>query len=99
MTPVLFLLTAILLGLFMLCGGAWALLYCLGQTRGSKMIMRAGLASYALAVILALTIALATPLQLKWKVLIMVSGLAYAFIPPITLRYLERLHAAWEPHA
>ena len=99
MTPALFLLTAVLMGLFMLCGGAWALLYCLGQTRHSRTIVWAGLASYALAVILALVIALATPLQLKWKVLIIASGLAYAFIPPITLRYLERLHAAWEPHA
>lgn len=99
MTPVLFLTTAILMGLFMTCGGAWALLYCLGQTRGSRPLARLATVFYALALVLALVIAVATPLMLRWKLLIVFSGLAYAVIPPVTLRYLERLHAAWEPHA
>lgn len=92
MTPALFLTTSILMGLFMTAGGVWALLYCVSRARHSRRIMRAALGFYGLAVLLAICLALFTPLELKWKLLLLASGVAYAFIPPITLRYLETLH-------
>lgn len=92
MTPPLFLATSILMGLFMTAGGIWAALYCLSRARHSPHIMRAALGFYGVAVLLAISLAVFTPLELKWKLLLLGSGLAYAFIPPITLRYLETLH-------
>lgn len=93
MTPVLLLVTAVLMGLFVAAGGIWGLLYCLGKTRCSKHMLWLAVASYAVALGLAVTIVVVTPLEAKWKALVLASGLAYAFIPPITLRYLEVLHA------
>lgn len=93
MTPVLLLVTAILMGLFVTAGGAWGMLYCLGKTRCSKRLLWFALLAYAIALALAVAIAIVTPLEAKWKALVLVSGVAYAFIPPITLRYLQALHS------
>lgn len=93
MTPEALLTTAILMGLFVAAGGVWGVLYVLARARGQRHLLWLGLASYALALGLALTIATLTPLDLKWKVLIVVSALAYAVIPPMTLGYLQQLHA------
>ena len=92
MTPGMFLTTSVLMGLFMTAGGIWALLYCVSKAKRSPRIMRAALSFYGVAVLLAISLAAFTPLDMKWKVLLLASGLAYAFIPPITLRYLETLH-------
>ncbi|TAN13458.1 MAG: hypothetical protein EPN34_01800 [Burkholderiaceae bacterium] len=97
MTPVLLLVTAILMGLFVTAGGAWGLLYCLGKTRRSKGMLWLALLAYAVALGLAVAIAFLTPLDFKWKALILVSGLVYAFIPPMTLRYLQALHSEEVP--
>lgn len=93
MNPSDLLLTAILMGLFVSTGGCWGLLYCLGQTRHSHVLQRAGQACYLLSLTLAISLSFFTPLEAKWKLLILASGIAYAFIPPITLRYLQRQHA------
>ena len=92
MTPAMFLPTSIHMGLFMTAGGIWALLYCVSRARRSRRVMRAALGCYCVAVLLAVSLAVFTPLDMKWKVLLLASGAAYAFIPPITLRYLETLH-------
>lgn len=96
MTPVLFLETAILMGLFVTAGGLWALFYCLGKLRADKGLLWLSVAAYAVALALALALVALTPLHAKWKALILASGFAYAFIPPITLHFLERLHATSE---
>ncbi len=93
MTPQALIGTAILMGLLVLAGGAWGVLYCLGRARARRDLLRAAIASYAFALGLALAICVATPLDLGWKLLIAASALAYAAIPPVTLRHLERLHA------
>lgn len=97
MTPVALIQTTVLMGLLVLAGGAWAVLYCLARTRARSGLLRAARGCYALALVLALAIATLTPLAPGWKLLIVASALAYAAIPPITLRYLQGLHE--EPEA
>ena len=99
MTPQALIETTVMMGLLVLAGGAWGVLYCVGRVRARKDLVRAGIASYALALALALAIAVISPLDFGWKLLIIGSALAYAAIPPITLRYLERLHADEEAHS
>lgn len=96
MTPELLIATTILMGLFVSAGGLWALCYCVGKTRASKPWLWAAVVAYLATAALAVAIAVVTPLDFKWKVLILVSGCAYAFIPPMTLHFLERLHVALE---
>lgn len=93
MTPRTLLETAILMGLFVAAGGVWGVLYVMGRARARKGLLWAALASYALALTLAIAIVLLTPLDTQWKMLILASALAYAVIPPVTLGYLHRLHA------
>lgn len=99
MTPQALIETTVMMGLLVLAGGAWGVLYCMGRVRARKDLLRAGIASYALALLLALAIAVFSPLDFGWKLLIIGSALAYAAIPPITLRYLERLHSDEEAHS
>ncbi|MCZ2104137.1 MAG: hypothetical protein OZ923_11510 [Comamonadaceae bacterium] len=96
MTPVALIQTTILMGLLVLCGGAWSALYCLGKARERPDLLHIGIACYVVALGLALAISLYSPLTAGWKLLIVVSALAYAVIPPITLRYLEQLHEGEE---
>lgn len=93
MTPAGVLESAIFLGLFVLAGGAYGALYSIGRLRARRAMVHAGRACWVIAFALALAIALVTPLDWGWKLLILVSALAYAMIPPITWRYLEREHA------
>lgn len=92
MTPVALIQTTVLMGLLVLAGGAWAVLYCLARTRAQPRLLQAARGCYALALAIALAIALLTPLAPGWKLLVLASALAYAAIPPITLRYLQGLH-------
>lgn len=98
MSPVAVIWTTILMGLLVLVGGAWAALYCLAQVRAQRGLMHIARACYAVALALALAIAAFTPLDMRWKLLIVVSALAYAVIPPITLRHLRGLHEEPETH-
>lgn len=97
MTPAALILTTTLMGLLVLAGGSWAVLYCLARLRAQPALLHAARGCWALALALAAAIALATPLALGWKLLIVASALAYAAIPPITLRWLQALHE--EPEA
>jgi len=96
MTPEALIQTTVLMGLLVLSGGAWGVLYCLGKARSRSDLVHAGMACYVLALGLALAISLYSPLSFGWKLLIVASALAYAAIPPVTLRYLERLHEGEE---
>ncbi|WHZ18086.1 MAG: hypothetical protein OJF55_000235 [Rhodanobacteraceae bacterium] len=92
MTPVALLETAALLGLLVLAGGGYAGLYGLGRLRGRPTLVRAGTVCWVAAFAIALAIAVATPLDLGWKLLVLASAIVYAIIPPATWRYLEHLH-------
>lgn len=98
MAPAAVIQTTVLMGLLVLCGGAWSALYCLGETRHRSSLKRAARACYLLALALAIAIALFTPLYPGWKLLVVASALAYAAIPPLTLRYLRGLHDEPEAH-
>lgn len=96
MTPESLIQTTVLMGLLVLAGGAWGVLYCLGKARARSDLLHAGAACYVLALGLAVAISLYSPLTFGWKLLIVASALAYAAIPPITLRYLKSLHEGEE---
>ncbi|MBC6941542.1 MAG: hypothetical protein DWB45_02285 [Xanthomonadales bacterium] len=93
MSPGALLETAALMGLFVLAGGAYGGLYSMGRLRARPHWVRAGQACWLLAFAIAVLIALRSPLDLGWKLLILASAMVYAVIPPVTWRYLQRLHA------
>jgi len=92
MTPAALLETAVLLGLFVLAGGGYGGLYSIGRIAARPALVRAGYVCWMVALAIALTITLATPLGVGWKLLILASALVYAVIPPMTWRFLERTH-------
>lgn len=97
MTPAALLETAVLLGLFAAAGGGYGGLYSLGRLWARPRMVRAGGVCWAIAFVIATVIAVDTPLDPGWKWLVMASAMVYAFIPPLTWRYLERQHHAEEP--
>ena len=97
MTPRALILTAVLLGLFVLAGGAYGALYVAGRLRSSEALRSAAFALFGAQGLLALAVWLATPLLPVWKVFVVLSWLAYGFIPPAMLKYLERLHRPGAP--
>jgi hypothetical protein len=92
MTPVQLLLSAALLGLFVLLAGAYGLLYSLGHVRAKQQLVIAGRISYAAQCATTLAILWLTPLTFGWKVLVALSCVAYVAIPPVTLRLLRLTH-------
>jgi hypothetical protein len=84
--------TSAALGLLVLSGGAYGVLYALGVARSSPFLVRASYACYAGQLLLVLAVCLSSPLAALWKLFIAVSGIAYGFIPPATWRLLEALH-------
>jgi hypothetical protein len=84
--------TSAVLGLLVLSGGAYGILYALGVARSSPSIVRASYACYAGQLLLVLVVCLYSPLLVLWKLFIALSGVAYGFIPPVTWRLLETLH-------
>jgi hypothetical protein len=84
--------TSAALGLFVLAGGAYGVLYAVGMARSSPSLERASYACYAGQLLLVLAVCLGSPLDSLWKLFIAVSGIAYGFIPPATWRLLEKLH-------
>ncbi|MDE2150513.1 MAG: hypothetical protein KGJ55_11950, partial [Gammaproteobacteria bacterium] len=91
-TPDALILTAALLGLFVLAGGGYGGLYSVGRLRSSHRLRVTGYALYAVQAALLLAVWLLTPLFVFWKVFITLSWLAYGVIPPVTCKYLEGLH-------
>jgi hypothetical protein len=84
--------TSAVLGLIVLAGGAYGVLYAVGMTQSSRSLERASYACYAAQLLLVLAVCLASPLDPPWKLFIAVSGMTYGFIPPATWRLLEKLH-------
>jgi hypothetical protein len=95
MTAAQMLGTSLLLGLFVLLGGCYGVLYCLGRLRASRGLKRAAVIAYLLQGATTGLLAL-TPLDFWWKALLLVSFVAYFPIPPLTWRFLESLHAPEE---
>jgi hypothetical protein len=92
MKPPELLETAVLLGLFVLLGGGYGVLYGLGRLRRRNDLVVAGFASYALQCVVAAVVLWLTPLLLWWKVFVGLSCAAYVAIPPVVWRYLTTLH-------
>ncbi|MDE2090634.1 MAG: hypothetical protein KGJ08_01875 [Gammaproteobacteria bacterium] len=92
MTPYALIYTAVLLGLFVLAGGSYGGFYSVGKLWTNAAFIRTGIACYLVAILLALAICLFTPLAALWKIFIVLSCLIYAAIPPVTWRYLAKLH-------
>lgn len=92
MTPHALILSALLLGLFVLLAGLFGLLYSLGTLRAASRMMAAAHACWLLQFLVAIAIVVLTPLEIGWKILIVASCLVYLAIPRITWRYLRHLH-------
>ncbi|HLI10021.1 MAG TPA: hypothetical protein VKY65_00350 [Alphaproteobacteria bacterium] len=84
--------TALLLGLFVLLAGAYGILYGAGKLSQRRAILHAGFACYGIQCALALVVIAFTPLAMFWKAFIAASTLAYLGIPPVTWRFLGRMH-------
>jgi hypothetical protein len=84
--------TGLLLGLYALLAGIWAVLWALAQFRETPIFARSAAAAYGLHILAALTIILWTPLGFGWKCLIAGSSLVFLAIPPITWRFLHHTH-------
>lgn len=96
MTPEALLTTSGLMGLFVLAGGSYGGLYSIGRLRARQNLIRASVVCWLVTMLLAVIIAAATPLEFGWKLLILASAVVYLVIPPVTWRYLQRLHAQEE---
>jgi len=92
MTYAPLLATSAALGLFVLAGGAYGVLYAVSAARLSSSLERVSYACYAVQLLLVLVVCLGSPLDWPWKLFIAASGIAYGFIPPATWRLLETLH-------
>jgi hypothetical protein len=84
--------TAVLLGLFVLAGGGYGILYGAGMLRASVRLERAAYLCYATQAAVAVAVCLSSPLNPLWKLFIAASCIAYGFIPPLTWRLLEAMH-------
>ena len=92
MTPSAMLVTALLLGGFVAAAGAYGLLYCAARISEHKALRAGGYLSYAGLCLIAFALVTFTPLHVGWKVLVAASCAIYLMIPPVTWRYLTRLH-------
>ena len=97
MSAVALFATAVALGFIVLSGGAYGVLYGAGSLRSSRRLIRAGYACYAGLLLLVLAVCVAAPLAAVWKSFLVLSGIAYGFIPHITWRLLEAIHHSNEP--
>ena len=84
--------TALLLGLYVLLAGGYALAYTLAGLWNRPGFRSAAAALYGLHCLVAIGVLVWAPLGLGWKALLVVSSLAILAIPPVTGRYLERTH-------
>jgi hypothetical protein len=96
MTPSELFLTVPLLGLFVLLGGCYGLFYSIGRLHRSRRLIVAAYLMYFLQALTTAVILASTPLSPFWKLFIVLSGLTYLMIPPLTWRYLQSLHHSME---
>ena len=93
MTPTALILSAILLGAFVLLAGLYGLFYSIGTLRGARHLMTVAYGCWVLQLLVTLLIIMRTPLGNGWKILIIASCLVYLRIPPVTWRHLRQLHS------
>lgn len=99
MSPANMLYTAGLLGFLALAGGSYGGLYTLSRLQCKAGLKYAAYASYGVTLVLAALAAWSTPLTPGWKALVVVSALVYALVPPLTWRFLVKLHEPEEQHS
>lgn len=92
MTPRAMVATALLLGAFVAVAGTYGVLYCLARLQGRSALRTASALSSAALCAIAAALIVLTPLHLGWKALIAASCAAELALPPVTWRYLTRLH-------
>lgn len=92
MTPEGFLVTSALLGFMVLAAGAYGAFYVVARMTERRCLLRFAALAYALLAIDAASVVVASPLEPAWKALIAASAVAYLGIPPMTWRYLKRMH-------
>jgi hypothetical protein len=92
MSPEDLIRTSLLLGAFVLLAGLYGLLYSAGLLFNNQGLFVAGQVSFGLQCLVTLAIILMTPLAPWWKLLVVVSSAIYCCIPPVTWRYLQRIH-------
>jgi hypothetical protein len=90
--------TAVLLGLFVAAGGAYGILFAAAMLHGNTALRRAGVACYALQLLLALAVCAGSPLAVPWKLFLAASAAAYGLIPPLIWRLLEAMHGGADKH-
>ena len=96
MDPGRLLISAALLGAFVLCGGIYGVSYSFGVIWHRRSLRAAAYAAFTCQVALCLILLAYAPLLAVWKALIAISCVLYYFVPPVTLRYLVRLHETAE---
>ena len=96
MTPAEVIMTAVGLAFFVLAGGCYGGLYAAAMLRSSRRLMRTAYACYAVQLMLTALVWAYSPLDTGWKVLILASVLAYAWVPAVTWRYMHILHRSEE---
>ncbi len=92
MSAVQMLVTASLLGLFVLLAFGYGVLYGLGQLRSRRALIVASYASYGLQCLVVVAVLAFTPLLGWWKAFLALSCAIYLAIPPVTWRSLVALH-------
>lgn len=88
--------TAIMLGIYILFAGCYGLAYTMGRLRENRMVTWSAFGFYGLQGVMTVLLLVLTPLALGWKVFLVASFAAYAAIPPVTWRHLERTHELLE---
>lgn len=88
--------TAGLLGLLTLAAFAYGGFYAASKLLTRFSMLYGASACYVVVAALAVLIFLSTPLAVGWKILIVASALVYAAVPPLTWRFLVKLHAPGE---
>ena len=96
MTGLSLLATALLLGMYVVLAGCYGLLYAIARLQGGPTLRRAAISVYVSHGVVAMAIVVWTPLGSGWKALIVASSIAFFAIPPITWRYLQRIHETEE---
>jgi hypothetical protein len=84
--------TALLLGLFVLLAGCYALFYTIGELRQSRHWINAGYVCFFCQVAVTVLIVMSASLGAGWQLLIIASCIACFKIPPMAFSYLKLIH-------
>lgn len=84
--------TALLLGAYVALAGSYGLMYAFARLWDAPPLQRISMVIYGFHGVAAVLIVGWTPLTLGWKALIVASSIAFFIVPPITWRFLQRMH-------